>query len=243
MADIVKVTVWNEYLHELENEAVGQIYPNGIHMAIADFLKKEGDMRVRTATLNEPEHGLTEEVLADTDVLIWWGHKAHSQVSDSVVERVYQRVLAGMGLIVLHSGHHAKIFRKLMGTSCDLRWRDVGEKARVWVVEQGHPIAQGLGDYFEIPREEMYGERFDVPAPDSLVFITWFQGGEVFRSGCCYQRGRGRIFYFQPGHETFPVYYQPEVQRVIINAVRWAKPSIVDDRPILMHCEPLERLD
>ncbi|HHT72100.1 MAG TPA: trehalose utilization protein ThuA [Firmicutes bacterium] len=240
---MVRVTIWNEYLHELENEAVAKIYPEGIHAVIADFLKKEGDISVRTATLNEPEHGLTEEVLAETDVLIWWGHKAHWQVSDSVVERVYQRVLAGMGLIVLHSGHHAKIFRKLMGTSCDLRWRDVGEKARVWVVEQGHPIAQGLGDYFEIPREEMYGERFDVPAPDCLVFLSWFKGGEVFRSGCCYQRGRGRIFYFQPGHETFPVYYQPEVQRVIVNAVRWAKPSFVDNRPVLMHSEPLEELN
>lgn len=240
---MVRVTIWNEYLHELENEAVAKIYPEGIHAVIADFLKKEGDISVRTATLNEPEHGLTEEVLAETDVLIWWGHKAHWQVSDSVVERVYQRVLAGMGLIVLHSGHHAKIFRKLMGTSCDLRWRDVGEKARVWVVEQGHPIAQGLGDYFEIPREEMYGERFDVPAPDCLVFLSWFKGGEVFRSGCCYQRGRGRIFYFQPGHETFPVYYQPEIQRVIVNAVRWAKPSFVDNRPVLMHSEPLEELN
>lgn len=240
---MVRVTIWNEYLHELENEAVAKIYPEGIHAVIADFLKKEGDISVRTATLNEPEHGLTEEVLAETDVLIWWGHKAHWQVSDSVVERVYQRVLAGMGLIVLHSGHHAKIFRKLMGTSCDLRWRDVGEKAHVWVVEQGHPIAQGLGDYFEIPREEMYGERFDVPAPDCLVFLSWFKGGEVFRSGCCYQRGRGRIFYFQPGHETFPVYYQPEVQRVIVNAVRWAKPSFVDNRPVLMHSEPLEELN
>jgi len=242
MSEAIKVTVWNEYLHELENEAVAAVYPEGIHSAIADFLKKEGDMAVRTATLNEPEHGLTEAVLADTDVLIWWGHKAHRQVSDEVVERVYQRVLAGMGLIVLHSGHHSKIFRKLMGTSCDLRWRDDGEKARLWVVEQGHPIAQGLGDYFEVPRDEMYGERFDVPAPDSLVFITWFQGGEVFRSGCCYQRGRGRIFYFQPGNETFPVYHQPEVQRVIVNAVRWAKPTCVDNRPVLMHSKPLEEL-
>jgi|SRR5690554_1732794 len=243
MSNITTVTVWNEFLHELENEVVAQNYPAGIHTTIADFLGKEGDIQVRTATLNEPEHGLTEEVLNNTDVLIWWGHRAHGQVEDRIVERVYQRVLDGMGLIVLHSGHHSKIFRKLMGTSCDLRWRDDGEKARVWVVEQGHPIAQGLGDYFEIPHEEMYGERFDIPAPDTLVFLTWFAGGEVFRSGCCYQRGRGRIFYFQPGHETFPVYHQPEIQQVICNAVRWAKPTFTEKRPVLMHAKPLEKLD
>ena len=244
MSDVIKVTIWNEYRHELENDAVAEIYPDGIHNTIAEFLGKEKDIQVRTATLREPEHGLTEDVLNETDVLIWWGHMAHGDVADHVVERVYNRVLAGMGLIALHSAHHSKIFRKLMGTSCDLRWRDDGEKARVWVVEQGHPIAQGLGDYFEIPQEEMYGERFDVPAPDELVFLTWFKGGEVFRSGCCYQRGRGRIFYFHPGHETFPVYHQPEVQLVIRNAVRWARPTFTEQRPVLMHSkEPLEPIN
>jgi len=191
---------------------------------IANYLRQQG-LEVRTATLDEPEHGLTEAVLAQTDVLTWWGHMAHGEVEDAVVDRVHQRVLAGMGLVVLHSGHFSKIFKRLMGTTCDLKWREAGEKERIWVVEPGHPIAEGLGEYFEIPQAEMYGERFDIPAPDTLVFISWFEGGEVFRSGCCYQRGRGRIFYFRPGHETYPIYYQPEVLRVIYNAVRWAAPQ------------------
>jgi len=223
MANAPRVTVWNEYRHEKVHAEVARVYPNGIHEAIASHLRATG-LEVRTATLDEPEHGLTAEVLAHTDVLVWWGHMAHGDVRDEIVERVYQRVLDGMGLIVLHSGHFSKIFRKLMGTSCDLKWREAGEKERIWVVEPGHPIAEGLGEYFEVPHAEMYGERFDVPAPDTLVFISWFQGGEVFRSGCCYQRGKGKVFYFRPGHETFPIYYQPEVLRVVTNAVHWAAP-------------------
>lgn len=223
MGEPIRVTVWNEYRHEKTDAAVARVYPQGIHRTIADFLQKQG-FTVRTATLDEPEHGLTEEVLAQTDVLIWWGHMAHEEVRDEVVMRVYRRVLDGMGLIVLHSGHFSKIFRKLMGTSCDLKWREIGEKERLWVVAPGHPIVEGIGEYIEIPHAEMYGEYFDIPAPDTLVFISWFQGGEVFRSGCCFHRGRGKIFYFRPGHETLPIYHQPEVQRVITNAVRWAAP-------------------
>lgn len=220
----IRVTVWNEFRHEKIHEEVAKVYPDGIHNVIADFLKRYPEIQVRTATLDEPEHGLTQEVLDGTDVLIWWGHMAHNEVKDEVVERVYGKILNGMGLIVLHSGHLSKIFRKLMGTSCMLKWREAGEKERIWVVEPGHPIAEGLGEYFEIPHTEMYGERFDIPKPDELVFISWFKGGEVFRSGCCFYRGKGKIFYFRPGHETFPIYYQPEVQRVIYNAVRWAAP-------------------
>jgi trehalose utilization protein len=223
MANAPRVTVWNEYRHEKVHAEVARVYPHGIHEAIASHLRATG-LEVRTATLDEPEHGLTAEALAHTDVLIWWGHMAHGDVRDEIVERVHRRVLDGMGLIVLHSGHLSKIFKKLMGTSCELKWREAGEKERIWVVEPGHPIAEGLGEYFEIPHTEMYGERFDVPVPDALVFISWFQGGEVFRSGCCYQRGKGKVFYFRPGHETFPIYYQPEVLRVVTNAVHWAAP-------------------
>ncbi|MBM7583012.1 trehalose utilization protein [Caldicoprobacter guelmensis] len=237
----IRVTVWNENRHEKIDKKVAEIYPKGIHGAIADFLSQEPDIEVRTATLDEPEHGLTREVLDSTDVLIWWGHIAHNEVRDDVVDRIYNRVLNGMGLIVLHSGHFSKIFKKLMGTSCDLKWREAGEKERIWVVEPGHPIAEGLGEYFEIPQTEMYGERFDVPAPDTLVFISWFAGGEVFRSGCCYNRGRGKVFYFRPGHETFPIYYQPEVQRVIKNAVRWAAP-VSGPAPRFGNVKPLENI-
>ena len=224
MTSLPRVTVWNEFRHEKEHADVTKVYPDGIHEAIARPLRASG-LTVRTATLDEPEHGLTNEVLAQTDVLIWWGHMAHDDVKDDIVDRVQQRVVAdGMGLIVLHSGHFSKIFKRLMGTSCNLIWREAAEKERIWVVEPGHPIAAGLGQYFEIPHAEMYGERFDIPAPDALVFASWFQGGEVFRSGCCFYRGAGKIFYFRPGHETYPIYYQPEVLRVITNAVHWAAP-------------------
>lgn len=218
-----KVTVWNEFRHEKLHDAVTEVYPDGIHEAIAGFLRVRG-FDVKTATLDEPEHGLTDEVLADTDVLTWWGHMAHAEVKDEIVERVQQRVLEGMGLIVLHSGHFSKIFKTLMGTTCNLKWREVGEKERISVIEPGHPIAKGLDEYFEVPHAEMYGERFDIPAPDTLIFVSWFEGGNVFRSGCCYRRGTGKIFYFRPGHETYPIFEQPEIQQVLVNAIHWAAP-------------------
>src|SRR5258706_4101083 len=219
-----RVTVWHEYRHEKQDAHIARVYPDGIHGAIAAGLKEHGLTQVRTATLDEPEHGLTEQVLAETDVLTWWGHMAHGEVSDEVVKRVHARVLDGMGLVVLHSGHMSKIFIKLMGTTCELKWREADENERIWVVEPGHPIAAGLDQTIEIEREEMYGERFDIPAPETLVFVSWFPGGEVFRSGCCYARARGKIFYFRPGHETYPTYFHAGVRQVIANAVRWAAP-------------------
>ncbi|MGN7311722.1 ThuA domain-containing protein [Alkalicoccobacillus gibsonii] len=235
---MMKVTVWNENRHEQTNEKVQEVYPKGIHEAIADFLTKAG-VDTQTATLDEPEHGLTEEVLEQTDVLVWWGHVAHHEVSDEVVRRVQQRVLAGMGLIVLHSGHFSKIFKTLMGTSCDLKWREANEKERLWVVQPNHPIADGVGEYIELEKEEMYGEHFDIPSPDELVFVSWFQGGEVFRSGCTFHRGMGKIFYFRPGHETYPTYYNKDIQQVIINAVKWAEPSNRTN-PVYGNAKPLE---
>jgi len=219
---MTRVTVWSEHRQEPSDPAVAAVYPDGIHGAIAAGLRAAG-FDVGTATLDEPEHGLTDEVLGATDVLTWWGHVAHGDVEDAIVERVQRRVLDGMGLIVLHSGHHSKIFRRLMGTSADLKWREAGERERIWVVDRAHPIAAGLGEGFALDEEEMYGEPFDVPAPDQLVLISWFQGGEVFRSGACWTRGRGRIFYFRPGHETHPTYFDASVRRVIANAVRWAE--------------------
>jgi trehalose utilization protein len=224
MADKIRVTVWNEYRHEKTHEEVAKVYPEGIHGQIASFLQAQPDMEVATATLDEPEHGLTVERLAETDVLIWWGHMAHGEVQDKIVDRVQQAILNGMGLIVLHSGHFSKIFKRMMGTNCSLKWREIGERERLWVTDPAHPIVQGLGEYFEIPHVEMYGEFFDIPQPDALVFISWFQGGEVFRSGAAYHRGKGKVFYFRPGHETLPIFFQSEVQQVIVNAVRWAAP-------------------
>ena len=219
----IRVTVWNEFRHEKSNAAVKSIYPDGIHGAIAKGLSAAGDLTVRTATLDEPEHGLTQDVLEVTDVLTWWGHTAHGEVADQVVKRVQTRVLEGMGLLVLHSGHFSKIFRALMGTNCSLKWREAHEKERLWNLEPAHPITQGIGEYIELPNAEMYGERFDIPTPDKLIFISWFEGGEVFRSGCCWERGHGRIFYFRPGHEVYPIYHNPQIIQVITNAVRWAR--------------------
>lgn len=225
MSALPRVTVWNEARHEKSNPDIARLYPAGIHGAIAKGLRDGGFTSVQTATLDQEEHGLTADVLAQTDVLFWWGHMAHDDVRDEIVERVHQRVLEGMGLVVLHSGHYSKIFKRLMGTTCELRWREIGEKERLWIVNPAHPIAAGMKPYFEIAHEEMYGEHFDVPAPDELVFISWFQGGEVFRSGCCYYRGKGKIFYFRPGHETYPTYYEAEVLHVLRNAALWASPT------------------
>jgi trehalose utilization protein len=242
MSSPIRVTIWNENRHEKTHEEVRKVYPNGIHAVLADALKGAG-LSVRTATLDEPEHGLTEQVLAETDVLTWWGHMAHGDVKDEIAARVAKRVLAGMGLIVLHSGHMSKPFMRLMGTGCDLKWREAGENERIWVVEPGHPVADGLPEYFDLPHEEMYGERFDIPAPDQLVFISWFKGGDVFRSGCCWTRGAGKIFYFRPGHETFPTYYQKEIQQVIINAAKWAAPGNLPTVTFGQKRIPLEKLD
>jgi len=238
----MRITVWNEFRHEKHNERVMKIYPNGIHTVIAEGLREHGFTDVRTATLDEPEHGLTDEVLANTDVLTWWGHMAHHEVRDEIVDKVQQRVLEGMGLIVLHSGHFSKIFKRLMGTTANLKWREANEKERIWVVNPAHPIADGLSDYFEIPHAEMYGEPFGIPEPDSLVFVSWFEGGEVFRSGCCFYRGQGKVFYFRPGHETYPIYYQQEVRQVIANAVRWAAPTNGAKIPIVNVKVPLESI-
>ncbi|MBQ2941667.1 MAG: ThuA domain-containing protein [Clostridia bacterium] len=221
----IRVTVFNEYLHETFDEKVRGIYPDGIHGTIAAFLK-EADFSVTTATQNMEEHGLTEEVLASTDVLIWWAHLIHDKVSDEVVERVYERVMEGMGLIVLHSGHASKIFRKLMGTHTErLRWRESDDKEILYVVNPSHDIVNGLADHIVIPHEETYGEYFDIPEPEEQIFISWYEGGEVFRSGCTWRRGKGKIFYFKPGHESYPIYHMKEIQKIICNAVLWAAPK------------------
>lgn len=240
MSKPLRVIVWNEFRHERSNPKVAEIYPDGMHIVIAEFLKQQGH-EVRTATLDDDHHGLGGDALSSCDVLVWWGHIAHAEVSDETVDRIQERVLEGMGLVVLHSGHFSKIFKRLMGTGCDLKWREVGERERLWVVAPSHPIVAGLPERFELENEEMYGEHFDIPAPDELVLLSWFQGGEVFRSGCCFYRGRGRIFYFRPGHETYPTYQNPLVQKVICNGVQWAAPIDTAD-PKRGNQPPLEVL-
>ncbi|HEX7002997.1 MAG TPA: ThuA domain-containing protein [Trueperaceae bacterium] len=225
----LRVTIWNEFLHERENDVVRSLYPQGMHEVLAEAVRERTGATVRTATLDEPSHGLPREVLEATDVLVWWGHKAHARVSDELVERVHSEVLAGMGLVVLHSGHFSKVFKRVLGTHCSLKWREADEKERLWSLEPSHPILEGVPERFELEQEEMYGERFDVPPPDELLMISWFQGGEVFRSLCTWRCGHGRVVYFRPGHETYPTYHNPFVQRIIANACSWAGRRVTID--------------
>lgn len=218
----VKALVWGENVHERTNEVVRRIYPHGMHTCIAEAVSEHPDIEAETATLQDPEHGLTEDRLARADVLLWWGHAAHGDVADDVVERVAEAVWSGLGLIVLHSGHFSKVFKRLMGTPCNLSWREAGERERIWITAPNHLITAGLPPFFELEHEEMYGEPFGIPEPDETLMIGWFQGGEVFRSGVTYRRGAGRVFYFQPGHETYPTYHDATVRQVLRNAVMWA---------------------
>ena len=232
---MLRVTVWNEYKHEQEYEGIRKVYPNGIHGCIAEFLRKEAEFTVRTATFYEPEHGLTEEVLQSTDVLIIWSHALQEEFSDEVAERVRRHVLSGMGLVALHSAHYSKIMKKLLGTTMSLKWRH-GDREKLWCILPTHPIAAGVPEMIELPEEEMYGEFFDIPKPDDVIFTGWFSGGEVFRSGCTFTRGYGKIFYFQPGHEEYPIYYHPDIQRIITNGVRFCAPVLERKLPDCIEC-------
>jgi len=242
MENVIHVVVWNEFRHEKTHPAVRKLYPKGMHTVLADYLRSLPGVEAATATLDEPEHGLTEAVLDAADVLIWWGHAAHDEVQDAIVQRVQNRVLEGMGLIVLHSAHFSKIFQALLGTHCSLKWREIAEKERLWNVEPSHPITEGIGEYIELPNAEMYGERFDIPTPDQVIFLSWFEGGEVFRSGCTWQRGHGRIFYFRPGHETYPIFYNEHILKVIGNAARWAAGQRVRIPSACPNVKPLEAI-
>ena len=229
----IRTIVWGENVHERENEVVRDLYPDGMHECIAQALNKDANISATTATLQDEEHGLPQSRLAETDVLIWWGHAAHGDVSDAVCERVCEAVWSGMGIIFLHSSHFSKPFKRLMGTACNLTWREAGERERLWVTSVNHPIARGLPTSFELEYEEMYGEPFGVPEPLETVFVSWFQGGEVFRSGLTYKRGAGNVFYFRPGHETYPTYHDANVHTVLRNAVNWAhNPARRVDDPI-----------
>lgn len=219
----IRVTVWNEYRHEKSNPAVAEIYPNGLHAVVADAVKDE-DIEVRLAALDDPQQGLPDEILNNTDVLIWWGHMAHGEVDDALVERIRRRVYGGMGLICLHSAHHSKVFRAVIGTTGNLTWGDNVPEV-MWNINPTHPIAQGIPSHFKLEAEEIYAEPFQIPDPDEIVFLSWYKTGYVFRGGCCFKRGAGRIFYFQPGHETVPTYHNEYVRRILKNAVRWASPA------------------
>jgi len=227
MSNTIRVTAWSEFRQERDSEDVKKIYPDGMNGALAAHLNTQQGIEAQTAILDDPDQGLSEQSLENTDVLLWWAHVAHHELKEETINRVQQRVLSGMGLIVLHSAHWSRIFMRLMGTNCSVSYRCDGERERIWNCAPGHEITQGIGEYIDVEKSEMYGEPFDIPEPDKTIFISWFEGGEVFRSGCAYERGNGRIFYFKPGHEGFPIYHNPKILQVITNAVRWAKPRII----------------
>jgi len=242
MAEKIRVTVWNEYTDTQKKEEVASVYPEGLHKTIAAFLNRDPGISANVSIITDEEQGLSEKILDNTDVLIWWGHRHHGDVQDDLVRWVVDRVQRGMGIIFLHSSHESKPFKSLMGTSGYLCWREADEKSRVWTVSPNHPIADGVPAQFLLEREEMYGEPFGIPEPDETVFISWFEGGNVFRSGVTFHREYGKIFYFQPGHETYPNYHNENVQRVITNAVKWARPLVrVDSRKCPM-VEALEKI-
>ena len=244
----IRALVWGENVHEQKSRIVAGLYPNGMHACIAGALTEDTDISAETAVLQDPDHGISAERLANTDVLLWWGHAAHGDVSDAVVEQVCEAVWAGMGIIFLHSAHFSKPFKRLMGTPCNLTWREAGERERIWLTARHHPIAKGLPDHFELENEEMYGEPFGVPEPMETVFVSWFQGGEVFRSGLTWRRGAGKVFYFRPGHETYPTYHDANVRQVLRNAVHWAynpearlaDPTAAPNVPVETALEPIQ---
>jgi trehalose utilization protein len=187
---MLKVTIYNEGVHEKKEAAIAEIYPEGIHGQLKKVLSDEFDVTTYTLeTVNE----ITTEVLNNTDVLLWWGHMAHSEVKDELVERVKNRVYNdGMGFLPIHSAHHSKPFRAILGTTGNLAWgRD--QKAIVWNLNPTHPIAAGIPQHFEL-FEELYAEPFFIPKPDDLIFGTWYEDGNIFRGGCTLTRGLGKIF-------------------------------------------------
>lgn len=232
---MINVTVWNECRRQLDNPAVTGFYPQGIHQAVIDGIAA-ADLHLTAALLDDAECGLPQDLLNQTDVLVWWGHIAHHEVPDELAYRIRDRVWNGMGLVVLHSGHYSKIFQLLNGTSCRLHWREANEKERIWCIDPTHPVAAGLPETFTLEHEETYGEPFMIAPDGHTVFQSWFKGGETFRSGVALQRENGRIFYFQPGHESCPSLLDENVLKIIGNAVRWCAGS--SQKPYPEMCIP-----
>lgn len=234
---MIRITIYNEYIHEQEYDDIRKVYPNGIHGCLKEFFDTVEGFETNVATFDMTEHGLSEQVLQNTDVLIFWSHARQDEFSEAVADRVCEHIRRGMGFIGLHSAHYSKIMKKILGTSMTLKWRH-GDREKLWCINRSHPIAYKVPEMIELPEEEMYGEYFDIPKPDDIVFMGWFAGGEVFRSGCTFTRGFGKIFYFQPGHEEYPIYYRDEIRQILENAVRFCNPQM--RRSESLECEHVE---
>ena len=223
-----RVVVWSEGTANVDPGSK-KVYPNDINAAIAEGLKplEARGWEIVTASLKDPEQGITDELLKGTDVLIWWGHKKHGDVKDELVARIVQRVKEeGMGFISTHSSHFAKPYKKIMGSPCT--WREYkadGTSVKVIVKEPNHPITKGVKD-FSLPKIERYSEPFGVPEPESVPLDGLYTKPdgktEPGRMGLCWTIGKGKVFYFTPGHETYDDYFRPEVRQIFCNAVEWA---------------------
>ncbi len=234
----LRVTVWDENKPHIE-----EYYPAGIRGAVADAIKGDG-VEVTIAHLDEPDQGISEDLLENTDVLVWWGHARHGEVDDELAAKIKQRVHhGGMGLVVLHSGHYSKPFRATLDCTGHLKggWRESDDTEEITVCAPWHPIAEGVSN-FTLEAEEMYGGPFGTPPVEVLIFQSFFpKGGEVFPCGAVWTvgdgvdldftsgpgngvgqgKGIGRVFYFRPGHETYPTYFHSEVKTIIRNGVLW----------------------
>lgn len=213
----VRVLAWSEHT------APKAVFPDDINNAVAGALCEDPQLTVTTAELVDPGDGVPEEVLASTDVLVWWGHLLHGRVTDAAVARIAAQVRdGGMGFVALHSAHMSKPFTTLIGDDGRLGGVALdGGKETITVRTPDHPVAQGVSD-FVIGKEESYDEEFGCGHPDTVVFHSAFENGQQFRSGLAYRIGAGRVFYFRPGHEEYPTLFLPEVKQIIRNAVRWA---------------------
>jgi trehalose utilization protein len=226
-----KVVVWSEGTANVESGSK-EVYPNDINTAIAEGLKPLAarGWEIVKASLNDPDQGISDALLNSTDVLIWWGHKKHGAVKDELVSKIVNRVKEGnMGFIATHSSHFCKPLKKLLGTPCSWgEYKADGTSVEILVKEPSHPICKGVKD-FKLPKIERYGEPFAVPSPEAVpldgVYTRPDGQTQPGRMGLCWTIGKGKVFYFTPGHETYDDYYRPEVRRIFVNAVEWAAPG------------------
>ena len=213
----IRVRIW------CEGTAPKSVYPRDIDGALGDFLGKRKDLVVSRARLDDADVGLSDGALDATDALIWWGRLRHADLPDSRARAIAARVRAGkLGFIALHASCLSKPFVELMGGPCELGgFREDGRPERVEIKDRDHPIARGVAP-FTIPRTSMFAEPFKVPKPDSIVMMSTFDRGETFRSGMTWTVQKGRVAYFRPGHDGFPVFFHPSVRQVIANSVAWS---------------------
>lgn len=273
----IHVLIWDEQQTEQQ-----EVYPNFLGNQLAKHLRKQEHLSVVVVTPDDPQQGLSDENLDQADVLIWWGHRRHKEITPETGQKIVARIQSGdLQMIALHSAHFATPFMEAMAarTRQDVErdypqsswsnveveylpyqrkahrnemtmliepwvrvfkfpdgreklqvqlpncvfpnWRNDGKPSYIQTLLPSHPIAAGVSATFTLPKTEMYAEPFHVPAPDEVVFEERWETGEWFRSGSVWNLGKGKVFYFRPGHETFAVFLEEAPLRIIENAVLW----------------------